>query len=291
MRGWIAAIALGASCTGRAFVDDGGTSGSVDPESSGGAGSEGVVSVSASASVSVSATADDGVDDDAPSTTSGAEPECAEPTAPAIVVDVYPGEDPLEAAGGMVSRELDCVVADRDDGATVVLAFECDVSPTGYVGAFVLLQIDAAGVTIPVELGYGIDVHVRVQTFRDADLVDEFPWLRSDHLAIYRDDELLFGVGAGGWWPTTNDGSPDFWAPVHVETTWSSCDPVASECHEVTPGSLAVVLDEEKLVVPAYTLASIGAYDLHVGELSASDSARCGEPPYSWSSFAIAKRR
>src|SRR6186713_879219 len=97
MRGWVL-IVLGASCTGRPLVevDDGETSGAVDPEEDG--GEVGVFTVSQSGSATVD---DDGKDDDGgPSTTSGAEPECEEPSAPPIAANVYPGEDPLDARGG-----------------------------------------------------------------------------------------------------------------------------------------------------------------------------------------------
>lgn len=51
---------------------------------------------------------------------------------------------------------------------------------------------------------------------------------------------------------------------------------------------VAVGCAEEILVSP-YSVASIGGYDVHVGEMLGSDSPQCDEPGYGWVSFAIAK--
>lgn len=292
-RGWIWMSTWVAGCAARGLVPEGDAAGT-DGDTS--AHSDGVTTDAETTGDDIPGTGiftvtDTDVDIDDDSST-GAPIECVEPVAPAITVELFPGEDPDEADGGVVVRELECEMQGPLPGEVgTTLGMECDVSPTGYVGAVVLLTLDAA-IAIPAALDYPAQVLVRVNTYRDDD-VGEFPWLRADHAAIYRDGELILGVASGSAWPATADGEadPEFWAPLAAESLWTDCPAPALECHARTQSALGLVLGEEAVVAHPYSLVQLGDYDVHVGEMVGADSPACGEPAYGWVSFAIARAR
>jgi hypothetical protein len=293
----IVLVAFVAGCTARPFVasdddamgdddtaDDGTDSGGDDdrpgPEIEGDDDDDGIAEV------------DDGADDDdgGGSSESGEVLGCEDPVAPPVTVDVIPGELPMHAGSDILRQELDCEIQLRQvEGTQVLLGMDCEIEPLWFLT--IVVTVDAPGITVPAVLDYPALVHARVTTYRDRAEIDEFPWLRTDHFALYMDDELVLAAGAGPWWPTTleNENDPAFYSPFELESVWTDCDGPSRECHDTTVYALGIQLGEEAATAHPFSTVAVGDYDVHVGEVIGSDSPQCGEPTYNWVSFAIAK--
>jgi hypothetical protein len=234
--------------------------------------------------------ADDGAAEASSDETEGDGPvPCVEPYLPDVRVNVWPGVDPL--AYSQVLRELDCVIEQRlvaGDGVSFQLA--C-VDEGGGVAEAVIVGVEAAGISVPASLDVDAVVHARMYTGRDLDDIDEFPWRRADHFALWQDGVLVLGAGAGVAWPSTGAGEPftDFWAPVELASLPGTCVAESIECHEPIRGTWSVSLGDDTKQSAAFSVVAIGDYDLHLGELVSDAAPQCGEPPYGWLAFAVAR--
>jgi hypothetical protein len=292
-----------AGCTGRGLVPEGGSDdgddGVASNVSSGATGDpgsdDGDVADSGIFTVTNPASDVDGGDDDGDDGTTGAQIECVPPQAPAIVAEVDASTDLIDedTDDGLALNELDCEIQLHTvDDAGITLGMDCGFfdEPIPWVTSTIVVTVNAEGITVPEDLVYPERVQVRLNTFRDLEHIDESPWRRTDHIAIYRDGALVLGVGTGGWWPSdaAGDPAPAFWDPFVLESVWTDCDGPAMDCHDLTQSALDITLGEVTARAMPFSLVQIGGYDVHVGEMIGGDSPQCGEPAYGWLSFAIA---
>jgi hypothetical protein len=298
-RRWGLGLVLTTGCAGRGFVaedeaaddDDGSSTAAIG--ATGDPGGDGDVAESGIFTVTATAADDDDDDDDGDDgvdESTGDPIACAAPSADPIRTKVVIVDDTAPLPDGSVLRDFDCEIQTTSvEGPNVVIGMDCDVAPSGYSYATLIIELDAAGITVPADLVYPTQVRARVSTYSDSD-TDQFPWRRADHVALYLDDVLVLGVAAGAWWPSTEDGDadPQFWSPLVLASLGTDCPAQELECHRLLQSALGVTLGDETAIGLAYSVVQIGGYDVHVGEMVGTDSPQCDEPGYGWLSFAIA---
>jgi hypothetical protein len=232
---------------------------------------------------------DDGLDDDGDTT--GQVFECTDADGPDVDVEVWPGQDPLLPDDGIVLRDFECTIGGRFETPGWV-QFELDCLDESGLVVEVVIAVTFDGLVVPTDLAEGVPVQVRVYTWRDVQHYDEFPWRRADHFVIYRDGSLAFAGGSGLSFAGTSDGGADpaFFAPVMLpDVAPSGCPGPPMECHDPRRAEWMVTVGDVDFQGPPFQIVQVGGYDLHLGELSTSDSPDCGEPTFGRVGIAISR--
>ena len=214
----------------------------------------------------------------------------ADPRAPQVSVNLWPGRDPEGGESDIVLGDYACVIQSRSDyPAQFELVLDC-TDENGPLADTVDIALQAQGIVVPASLGKGIPVRARVYTWRDAEHFPNLLWRSANHFALYRDETLVLAGGSGLRLPTDAAGEddPDFFAPVVLATSSLVCSGPPLACHETWRGVWEITVGEEVVTSPALGVVNVGGYDVHLGDLVTDEYASCDEPRYARLGFAAA---